>query len=269
MHYLRYGCDKWRNECENCDAINSSLCKKFITEKRNLFDKLKFAAIGVSKWIAEDVKYSVLKNAKIVQYIYNWVDFDVFQPRAVSRDKLKKLFGIDSDHKIILGVSQGWAEEKGLNDFIYLAEKTIGIADVVLVGRHSSIDHPENLHFLDYTKNREELSELYSVADVFVNPSRMETFGLVTVEAMACGTPVVGYANTGTKELIKEDCGKLVENGNREKLLSSVKEVLVKPKEKYTENCRNYVIGEFSKEIQLKKYSDIYKQISDYGHAES
>lgn len=66
-----------------------------------------------------------------------------------------------------------------------------------------------NIHFLGH-QSQEKLRGLYSVADLSVVPSRREPFGLVAIEALACGTPVVATAEGGLAEIINEDVGTLV-----------------------------------------------------------
>lgn len=98
-------------------------------------------------------------------------------------------------------------------EFYRLSEELKGEAQILLVGEGSQVSSRENLRCIGFTNNQEELIELYSAADVLVNPSRMETFGLVTAEALACGTPVVAYDNTGSHEIVSEKVGALAEDG--------------------------------------------------------
>ena len=136
-------------------------------------------------------------------------------------------------------------------------------AVVVLVGNHNGLQSDDNLRFVGYTKNQQELAELYSAADVFMNPSSFETFGLVTAEAMACGTPVVAYRNTGTAELVTEACGVLVDNQNVEKLIEAVRYVLSRSKTDYSVECVENVIRKFEKHAQLDKYLSLYRRMAD------
>ena len=76
---------------------------------------------------------------------------------------------------------------------------------IVLVGLTDKqvSELPEKILGITRTKNVTELAQWYTVADVFVNPSREETFGLTTVEAMACGTPVIVYKGTACEEIVE------------------------------------------------------------------
>ena len=66
--------------------------------------------------------------------------------------------------------------------------------------------HPR-IATVDRTANRIDLARYYSVADVFINPTRQEVLGLVNIEALACGTPVVTFATGGSPECINDYCG--------------------------------------------------------------
>ena len=102
---------------------------------------------------------------------------------------------------------------------------------------------------------------MYSAADLFVNPSRAETFGLVTAEALSCGTPVVAYDNTGSSEIVSEDCGMLVEDGNVDELVSAVKTIIARGKEVFSQSCRRRACDNFEKNVQVQKYINLYKTI--------
>ncbi len=267
-HYLKYNCNNWRENCSNCPMprVARKLPVKLLEEKHILFDKInKLAVNGVSMWTTEAAKKSILNKARIIKYIYNWIDTDLFAPTD-NAEEIRKKYNIPPEHKLILGVAQGWssdksADSKGLKEFIYLADSLKNEATVILVGQDNGVPERENLRCIGFTNSMEELAQIYSAADVFVNPSRMETFGLVTVEAMSCGTPVVAYNNTGSAEVVSGDCGALVEDGNKLELLEAVKKVLSIDKEKFSSACRNWASENFNKNSQIKKYIDLYKEI--------
>ena len=87
-----------------------------------------------------------------------------------------------------------------------------------------------NLNNIVFIKNQphEILRKLYSIADVSLVTSRSEAFGLVVIEAMACGTPVIGTNLGGIPDIITEDTGMLFEPENFEELAHKVKQILNK-----------------------------------------
>ena len=116
------------------------------------------------------------------------------------------------DAFLVLGVSAFWTQEKGLDVFAQLAKELPLPFRVVLVGE---IDQktksllPQVL-FIPPTRDAVALAEIYSAADVFFNPQREEVLGLVNVEALACGTPVVTFPTGGSPECIDRAAGSVL-----------------------------------------------------------
>lgn len=262
----KYGdCDQWRDECSHCPAVSKRYRRrigKIFERKREYFSQIEHLYCnGVSRWTTEDGRNTPMLNPKGCSCIYNWINTDIFRPYS-NRVEVCLRYDIPVSKKIVMGVAQGWSDEKGLQEFRKLSNHLSEEATVVLVGNHNGLQSDDNLKFVGYTKNQLELAELYSAADVFVNPSSFETFGLVTAEAMACGTPVVAYRNTGTAELVTEACGVLVENQNVDKLIGAVKYVLSRSKTDYSVECVENVIRKFEKHAQLDKYLSLYRRMA-------
>ncbi len=112
-----------------------------------------------------------------------------------------------------MGVAFGWGKRKGLDVFVELAKRLDERYQIVLVGTDDEVDKqlPSSIISIHRTQNQQELAELYSMADFFVNPTREETLGMVNLEALACGTPVITFNTGGSPECIDENCGIVVE----------------------------------------------------------
>ena len=126
-----------------------------------------------------------------VKVINNGIDLSVFKP---TESNFREKYGLE-DKKIILGVSFDWGYRKGLDVFIELAKRLNDDYKIVLVGTSDATDAtlPENIISIHRTDNQIELAKIYSAADVFVTPTREEVLGMVSAEAIACGTPVVTF----------------------------------------------------------------------------
>ena len=81
---------------------------------------------------------------------------------------------------------------------------------------------PSNIISIHRTQNQAELAEIYTAADVFVNPTREENFPTTHLEALACGTPVVAFNTGGCAEMLNESCGALVDKNDIESLTKKV-----------------------------------------------
>jgi putative colanic acid biosynthesis glycosyltransferase len=177
--------------------------------KRQLFTSMSHMTIVTpSKWLADVVGQSYLKDYP-VRVINNGIDLDVFKP-AESDFRIR--YNIPSDKPVILGVAFDWGERKGLDVFIKLAEDFGDKYQIVLVGTDDHIDAqlPENIISVHRTQNQQELAEIYSAADIFVNATREDTFPTVNIEALACGTPVITFETGGSPEIPDNSCGVVV-----------------------------------------------------------
>jgi len=124
------------------------------------------------------------------------VDRDMFNPSTRARDS-------DDDVKILVCVSRV-SKEKNLDDFCQLQYPK---SRKIMVGDGPDRERLETLYpdveFVGF-KTGVELAEYYAMADVFVFPSQWETFGIVMIEAMACGTPVAAYPCTGPADVVEQ-----------------------------------------------------------------
>ena len=212
--------------------------------------------VGVSDWVTNFIPHSILKNAKNILRIYNWIDVDLFRP--YNSDTLRSSMGLDGN-SVVISVAQRWSKAKGIDDVIAVARNNQEMV-FLLVGHIDNMDElPNNVIALGVISQPQTLAEYYSMADVFFNPSIRETFGKVTAEAMACGTPVVAYNATATPELVKEGCGYVVEKHDIKGVSAKLHEIITQGKDYYFHNCRSFVIETFSK--QKESLLNLYLQI--------
>ncbi len=218
-HFTIAKCDKWKTGCHGCKQYkdypasifdNSELMwklkKKWFTGVKNM------TIVTPSEWLAGLAKESYLKEYPI-RVINNGIDLNVFKP---TKSDFREKYGISPSECIILGVSFGWNYKKGLDCFVKLRNELNEQYRIVLVGTDSSIDKklPSGIVSIHRTQNQKELAEVYSAADVFFNPTREEVLGLVNLESLACGTPVVTFNTGGSPECIDEYSGIIVEEGD-------------------------------------------------------
>ena len=181
----------------------------------------------------------------------------VFKPSACR----KKDLGLD-ERFTLLGVSSGWGNSKGLEDFIELSKNPE--YQIVLVGVQDGIIDklPKEIKALKRTKNQLELVAYYSIADVFINPSHADSFPTVNLEALACGTPVITYRTGGSPEAIDEMTGAIVRPGDLNQLSLKISEFRTSNfKQVHSADCRNRAEEYFDKNKCYKKYLDLYNQL--------
>ena len=111
------------------------------------------------------------------------------------------------------------------------------------------------------TDSVEELAQLYSAADVVLNLSSAQTFGLTTVEGLACGVPSVVYNATASPELVTTQTGRVVEVGDLEGVAKAIEELCAEDRETMRERCRKHALEHFDRDENYGKYIDLYEQI--------
>lgn len=213
-HFTMDGCYKWKDGCHDCPQYRNY--SFFFDRSKELYEKKKKSIVGLdltvitpSWWLANLVKQSFFKNYP-VKVLNNGIDLEIFKP---TQSDFRKKYGIPGDKYIVLGVAFGWGVRKGLDAFVELSKRLDKEKyQIVLVGTNEKVDKslPDNIISVHRTQNQKELAEIYTAADVFANPTREEVFGLVNVEALACGTPGVTFDTGGSPECYDETCGSVV-----------------------------------------------------------
>jgi glycosyltransferase involved in cell wall biosynthesis len=229
-------------------------------KKKNLFSlPANLHLVTVSNWLEEQVKESFHKH-RIVQTIYNGINLEIFKPIDITGLKEKHGFGAK---QIILGVANVWSDGKGLNSFIELSKLLKPEQLIILIGlkKDQVKSLPENIIGIERTNSMTELAEFYNMADVFVNPSIAETFGMVTAEAMACGTPSVVYNSSAMPELITDAVGFIVNPNDYQSLFERINIILAHGKSDYSKSCveRAHLLFEMNK--QFEEYISLYNRL--------
>lgn len=216
--------------------------------------------VPVSNWLANIIKESFLKTYPI-KTIYNGVDITVFSPRPTTEIRAK--YKIPANTFIMLGVASIWSERKGLKDFIRLSESLKNNEMIILVGLTDKQMNnlPRNILGISRTENIHELAELYSLADVFINPTWEDNFPTTNIEALACGTPVITYRTGGSPEAITSETGFVVEQGDLKGIRNAIDTIKSKGKAFYVGACRERAVRMFNKNKRYTEYLQLYEQM--------
>lgn len=261
-YYSMSNCEKWKQKCSDCPQKRSysfffDRSEELFMKKKELFSSLDLTIITPSKWLCDSVKESFFKDYPI-KVIYNGIDTQAFKP---TESDFRKKYNIDEKAKIVLGVSLEWGERKGLDVFQKLSKVLPDDYKIVLVGTNDYIDKllPHNIISIHRTESKEELAQIYTAADVFVNPTRDEVLGLVNIEAIACGTPVITFDSGGSPECIDDTCGVVVGCDDVDAMIKEVRRICEdKPFDK--NDCIAYAEN-FEKKKKFSQYVDLYKEI--------
>lgn len=133
---------------------------------------------------------------------------------------------------------------------------------IILVGvdEENKKKIPSDIITISRTSSQAELAVLYSLAEIVLNLSYEETFGMTTVEGFACGTPSIGYNKTATPELITPQTGIIInETGNIRSIIEAIESISNNGKEYYTSACRARAVALYNKDDRFNEYIELYK----------
>lgn len=261
-HFDYVGCDKWKTECSNCIQKNEYPSSKVIDnsklnyeKKKELFTSVKnMTIVTPSKWLANLVKESFLGKYQ-VEVINNGIDLEVFKP---TESNFREKYNLQ-DKFIVLGVASVWTERKGIKYFIELSEQLSDDYKIVVVGvtEKQKKELPNNILAITRTNNVKELAQIYTVADVFVNPTLEDNFPTTNLEALACGTQVITFNTGGSVESIDNENGIVV----YEKDLNGLKKAILKINNNIYK--LNYEIKAeiYNKVDRYKNYIELYHKL--------
>lgn len=262
--YFDYvGCEKWKTGCYDCPEKKSYPSSRLLDKSKQNYLKKKEIFTGVknmtivtpSNWLAELVRESFLGEYP-VKVINNGIDLKIFKP---TKSNFREKYNIE-DKFIILGVANVWDRRKGFDYFIELSKLIKRDEIIVMVGltEKQKRSLPDNIIGITRTNDVNELVEIYTAADYFLNPSLEETMGLETVEALACGTPVIVSNSTAVPEVVNEKCGKIVLDNSTKGFYSAI-----------VNNDRDFSSIECIKQAQkydkqkmYKKYLNLYNEVN-------
>lgn len=268
-YYSAAGCDRWKTGCGHCPQkrqFPASLI--YDRSARNFKDKAKafcsmpkdlLTIVPVSEWMRNEMRESFLKDYQF-KVIHNGIDTGIFIP-SESDQAIRDKYGI-GDRKIILGLASIWCKEKGWDDFIALSRQLKEDEVIVMVGvkPEQAKELPEGIIPIARTENVRQLAELYSAAEVFVNPTWQDNYPTVNLESISCGTPVVTYNTGGSVESISQGTGLIVPKGDIASLRQAITTIESNGKSHYQSPCREYALAHFRKEDRYADYIRLYEE---------
>ena len=268
-HYEFIGCEKWKTHCAECPqkgAYPKSLLldrsyRNFEQKKDTFLSLNRLTLVPVSQWLQRQLQQSFFKHTP-TRLIYNGIDTDVFS-KQTEVNWIKKKYGIPEHCAIVLGIASNWYR-KGLPDFLQLASLLPPSIRIVLVGlnkQEQKLAARAGIVGISRTDNLHELCSLYSVANVYFNPTWEETLSCTNLEAMACGTPVVTYKTGGSPETVTAGTGLVIEKGDIQTAAIEIERLCQQPDTTFEDACRLRIVRHFNKEDRFSEYLELYSKI--------
>lgn len=264
-------CEKYASGCGRCQLLGGG-------DERITSDDVTFKAehygpqsvfVAISDTIAEQARTSAVLSGRDIHVIPNSVQMS--QLRALDKTQARSALRLPAKKFVIATGALNLADPRKGADImrhllnVYRDDKNLhwclfgnGLAELV-------DPVPENCTGFGLIRDDVTLNQIYSAADVFLMPSLQESFGKVTVEAMACGTPVIGLVKTPAEEIISHGhTGWLAKHGDVEAVVTAIETARAMP----TPSLRNFgvsaraaVIDRYSPQAIAHRYIDLYESL--------
>lgn len=265
FHFHSVRCDKWMKSCGNCPkryldtpAYLYDSSQSILKDRERYLNSIPdLTLVGCSEWIANECRKSKLGTNNIIS-ISNGFDIDIFKP---SSSNLRSELQLE-DKVVLLAPAQKWGQDVNKPTLEYFIENMDDNMVLLFFGGNLSSDiESDKIRNLGFISAPKRMAEIYSMSDIMINCSREDTLSSINIEAQACGTPVVTYADTGNSETVNGKSSYAVPNNNPKLLLQQAKLILSKDKQTVEEDCVEFVRTNYEKNKNFNRYINLYNDL--------
>jgi glycosyltransferase involved in cell wall biosynthesis len=276
---VTYDCDRWKVGCGKCPYPDTyPPVKRDNTHlewrlKDWVYSRSNLAIVTLCSQVTEQARQSMLNRLPIYQ-IPNGVDTKVYEP--LDTEQCRSLLGIPPGKKVLmfsaLDMSQHWKGGDLLLEALQGLPGSLKAETVLLLlgNKGGAIIQWVGIPAisLGFVSNERLKAIAYSAADLFVSPSRAEAFGLVSLESLACGTPVVAFGVGGALDLVRPGLtGYLAKPENAQDLRDGIVQLLEDEplRNVMGQQGREIVLKEYTLELNVQRYVALYRQLLQNG----
>lgn len=268
------GCGRFSNHCGACPQLGSSDPTDFSYESWHRRDKaLSLMApstlniVCPSQWLAHEARKSSLFRGFPVSVIPYGIETDEFCP--LDKGICKQALGLEVDDRTVLFVADNVNNaRKGLDLLVESIRLLPADPRLIMLTLGKSMPklniETRHVHLGHVSKNR-LLATVFNAAEVFVCPSRQDNLPNTILEALSCGTPVVGFNVGGIPDMVREGLtGATAAAEDTRGLATSISEILdlsQEEKAKMAYRCRRLVLDEYSLHLQAERYLALYENL--------
>ena len=277
-----FDCERWKIGCGECPhldvypPVRRDRTRLEWKLKNRVYSKSNVAVVSPSQWLAAQAKQSML-NQYPIHYIPHGVDTSIYQP--LNRQHCRAILGIPENRKVLSFVAMRMDQSdehtfrKGCDLLVRalngLSARIKAETTLLLLGEGGSpLADSVGMQALNlgYVGSDHLKAIVYSASDLFLFPTRADIFGLVLLESMACGTPMVSFNVGGVPELVRPGItGYLAKPENVEEFRDAIARLLLdEPLRAYMgAKCRELALQEYPLELQVQRYIQLYGQLLD------
>jgi glycosyltransferase involved in cell wall biosynthesis len=267
-----FDCQNWRLECPECSRLRTpkityiDMAHIMCVIKRKLIQSSSLHLVVASKWMKDMLQESPITRGKDIIIIPFGIDTQHLQ--RLDHTMCRRRLGIDKKSLVVTFRSDP-GPYKGTKDVVQALSMMNydGDLTVLTFGKKNNVEALKDLfHVIDFGwADAEEMKDIFGATDIFVMPSIAESFGMMAIESLACGVPVIAYDSTALGEIVEDGItGRLVPRGDVDDLRSAIGELIVNPslREQMGENGKRVVRERYSIEMQVKRTAELYRSIS-------
>jgi glycosyltransferase involved in cell wall biosynthesis len=273
--HLPYDCHRFEQQCGTCPQLGSTferdVSRWVWSRKRRHWRGIDFNIVTPSQWLADQARVSSLLGQSKITVIPNGVDVELFKP--LDKAFARQVLNLPSDKNLIVFGAYLATQDpnKGFHHLLPALQQLADAgwqerAELLVFGSQRPAAAPDfrmPAHYFGSLHDEISLAVLYAAADVLVVPSLYESFGLVVVEGMACGTPCVGFRTSGVGEIINhQETGYLAEAFSTDELARGIQWVLEDDarRQRLSVQARQRVVDEFSLSQMSRQYAALYHE---------
>lgn len=266
-------CDKYTSHCHHCTLMNGTALGDFASQlfdkKQHIYEDSKVTFVGCSQWMANLARTSALTQGHKVVSIPNAINTEQFRP--LDKTAARKELCLPLKGKLLLfGCQRITDERKGFRYLVdalqILKRDNPEIAQnteiVVVGGKADSISShlPFSIIPVSYVSDPKKMIALYNAVDLYVTPSLQDNLPNTIMEALACGTPCVGFDVGGIPEMIDhKKNGYVARYKDSADFAEGIKWVLTSDHDTLSTKAREKVMNNYTEDIVAKKYIEVYE----------
>ena len=215
--------------------------------------------VSPSRYIARRLEEAGIENIFIRPL---GVEIDTFRPDRRDRAWLLDRLGLGADARLLCFAGRP-AKEKNVDILIDAVQKLGAPYHLVLVGAGSGMPVEDRVISLPYEKDPRAVSKIIASCDAFVHANDKEPFGLIVLEAMACGRPVVGVNSGGVAETVDESVGQLAARADADDYAQAIEALFARDIEAIGHAARLKAETQFAWNRVFEDLCDFYGDLTD------